>query len=89
MILCLIRGMTDMARDTLRLAEKFRGEGVVGIDIAGDEASCTKGAGATELELDPVEVSVFEEARRLGIHRTVHAGEAGPPGAVAQVELGK
>ena len=38
-----------------------------------------------ELELDPTEVSVFEEARRLGVHRTVHAGEAGPPGAVTQV----
>ena len=35
--------------------------------------------------MDPTEVSVFEEARRLGVHRTVHAGEAGPPGAVAQV----
>ena len=42
-IVCLIRGMTNFARDTLRLAEKYRGEGVVGIDIAGDEASCAKG----------------------------------------------
>ena len=42
-IVCLIRGMTHFARDTLRLAEKYRGEGVVGIDIAGDEASCAKG----------------------------------------------
>ena len=80
-IVCLIRGMSQFARDTLRLAEKYRGEGVVGIDIAGDEASC---AGNSELKLDPTEVSVFEEARRLRIHRTVHAGEAGPPGAVAQ-----
>ena len=42
-----------------------------------------------ELELDPTEVSVFEEARRLGVHRTVHAGEAGPPGAVRQVSDSK
>ena len=77
--------MPHFARDTLRLAEKYRGEGVVGIDIAGDEASCAAGDAAGELELDPTEVSVFEEARRLGVHRTVHAGEAGPPGAVAQV----
>ena len=80
-IVCLIRGMSHFARDTLRLAEKYRGEGVVGIDIAGDEASC---AGDSELKLDPLEVSVFKEAHRLGVHRTVHAGEAGPPGAVAQ-----
>ena len=44
-ILCLIRGMTHFARDTLALAEKYRGEGVVGIDIAGDEASCADTSG--------------------------------------------
>ena len=44
-ILCLIRGMTHFALDTLALAEKYRGEGVVGIDIAGDEASCAKASG--------------------------------------------
>ena len=47
-ILCLIRGMTHFARDTLALAEKYRGEGVVGIDIAGDEASCAKASGDGE-----------------------------------------
>ncbi len=40
MIPCLIRGMSHFAQDVLKLAEKYRGEGVVGIDIAGDEAGC-------------------------------------------------
>ena len=40
-LLCNIRGFEQsMWRDTLRLAEKYRGEGVVGIDIAGDEKGC-------------------------------------------------
>ncbi len=36
-LLCCIRGLPQFDRDILRLCEKYRGRGVVGIDIAGDE----------------------------------------------------
>lgn len=37
------------------------------------------------LLLDPAEVRAFDEAKKRGIHRTVHAGEDGPAEAVKQV----
>ncbi len=36
---------------------------------------------------DPWEVAAFDQARQLGIHRTVHAGEDGPALCVAQVSV--
>ncbi|KFM61449.1 Adenosine deaminase, partial [Stegodyphus mimosarum] len=48
---------------------EFQRMGVVGIDIAGDEAT---GLAA------PEDIEVFKKAELLGIHRTAHAGEAGP-----------
>lgn len=37
-ILCCIRGRPDWSQDILELCIQFQGKGVVGIDIAGDEA---------------------------------------------------
>lgn len=37
------------------------------------------------LNLDPREIYAFSEAKKRGIHRTVHAGEMGPAEAVKQV----
>ena len=72
-ILCCIIGMPpEIAQENLELCKKFQGEGVVGIDIAGDEASITGDM------YNEQEKQVFHEAQRLGIHRTVHAGEDGP-----------
>ncbi|RMX52310.1 hypothetical protein pdam_00010361, partial [Pocillopora damicornis] len=65
-ILCCMRHLPDCSMEVVSLCQEFANEGVVGIDIAGDE---------------PVwEGQAMEghEAKRLNIHRTVHAGEAGP-----------
>lgn len=37
--------------------------------------------------LDKEDVEVFTKAKELGIHRTVHAGEAGPAIMVKKVNL--
>uniref|UniRef100_UPI00358ED3AB adenosine deaminase isoform X2 n=1 Tax=Myxine glutinosa TaxID=7769 RepID=UPI00358ED3AB len=49
---------------------------VVGMDLAGDESLVTV-AGSGHIQ-------AFQEARRMGIHRTVHAGEAGPASVVRE-----
>jgi len=79
-ILSCIRGKPEWSEEILNLCIRFRDSGVVGIDIAGDEA----GEGTIKEEdqegrmLDKEDIAVFEKAAELGIHRTVHAGEAGP-----------
>ncbi|XP_068236268.1 adenosine deaminase-like isoform X2 [Palaemon carinicauda] len=73
-ILCCIRGCSQWSWDILRLCEEFRDQGVVAIDIAGDEA----GSGEEANINDPVDIAVFQAAKEKGIHRTVHSGEAGP-----------
>ena len=52
----------------VRLAERYSSRGVVGVDLAGDEL----------LPMDPRFIEGFKEAKRLGLHVTVHAAEAGP-----------
>ena len=61
--------------EVLELAKKYCHRGVVGVDMAGDEL----------LPLDPRHVAAFKEAKRLGLHVTVHAAESGPASNVKQV----
>lgn len=64
-----------LARD----AAKFAGRGVVGFDLAGDEARYP----ATPHR------PAFEAARAGGLHLTCHAGEAGEPSSVEEaLDLG-
>ncbi len=72
-LLCMMRnldegqkGLADNLR-TLYLAKKFMNKGVVGLDLAGNEASNA----TSEFE------AVFSLARDLEIPFTIHAGEAG------------
>ncbi len=65
-IVCAMRGMTEAANSKmLRGAMEWYGSGVVGCDLAGDEAYYP----LSEY------VSFFEEAKRYGIPFTIHAGE--------------
>ncbi|GAB6027601.1 hypothetical protein CHUAL_001843 [Chamberlinius hualienensis] len=80
LILVCIRAYPEWAMETLDLCTKYRNEGVVGIDIAGDEAPDVDKNG--ELQFHPSIISAFREAKERGIHRTVHASEAGPADAV-------
>ncbi|NP_001087740.1 adenosine deaminase, gene 2 S homeolog isoform X1 [Xenopus laevis] len=75
-ILCCLRHMPSWSVDVVELCKKYHKDGVVGIDLAGDEG--LKG------ETFPGHLKAFQEAVRCGIHRTVHAGEAGPPSVVKE-----
>ncbi|KAF6031417.1 ada [Bugula neritina] len=66
-ILCCIRDFPEYSLDIARLCEKYKGKGVVAIDIAGDESGAA---------LDPRHVEAFDKAKAAGVHRTVHAGES-------------
>lgn len=74
-ILCCISGLQHFSKDILDLCEEFRNDGVVGIDIAGNEGAIREHG--SEL-FNSFEKSIFHEAKKLGIHRTAHAGEDGP-----------
>lgn len=64
--------------EVVDLADNYRSNGVVGIDLAGDEKNY------------PIEphIPAFKRAVELGIHRTIHAGETGSAESVRQaIEL--
>ncbi|GBN79430.1 Adenosine deaminase [Araneus ventricosus] len=68
-ILCCFRPNPEWSNEILELCLEFQDSGVVGIDVAGDEAT---GLAAPEI------VAAFKAAASHGLHRTAHAGEAGP-----------
>lgn len=73
-ILCACRHLPgETSLEVVALAEQFRDAGVVGIDLACDER-----------EPASRHQAAFAHARRRNIHRTVHAGEAGPPQLIAE-----
>ncbi|XP_072304958.1 adenosine deaminase [Eucyclogobius newberryi] len=75
-ILCCMRHMPNWSMDVVELCKKYRHEGVVAIDLAGDESlNCVAFPGHKK---------AYEEAVRCNIHRTVHAGEVGPPSVVQE-----
>lgn len=72
-ILCCMRGGEDAQNmETIELAGKYLGKGVVGADLAGAEALY-----GAELYQD-----VFARARELGVPFTIHAGEAAGPESI-------
>ncbi|XP_061701758.1 adenosine deaminase isoform X1 [Syngnathoides biaculeatus] len=75
-ILCCMRHMPSWSADVLELCKRYRHQGVVAIDLAGDES--------LNCEAYPGHRRAYEEAARWGIHRTVHAGEVGPASVVKE-----
>ncbi|XP_036447303.1 adenosine deaminase [Colossoma macropomum] len=75
-ILCCMRHMPNWSMDVVELCKKYRNDGVVAIDLAGDES--------LNCNTYPGHLIAYEEALRSGIHRTVHAGEVGPPSVVRE-----
>lgn len=68
-ILCLLKGNPNWGNEVLALAKELGSTcNIVGIDIAGDES----------VNYSEEEIRTFVNAKKLGIHRTAHAGEAGP-----------
>ncbi|XP_075133170.1 adenosine deaminase isoform X2 [Leptodactylus fuscus] len=66
----------DWSLEVVELCKKYQNDTVVAIDLAGDES--------LNLEAAPGHRMAYEEAVRCGIHRTVHAGEVGPPSVVKE-----
>uniref|UniRef100_A0A8D0CRQ2 Adenosine deaminase n=1 Tax=Sander lucioperca TaxID=283035 RepID=A0A8D0CRQ2_SANLU len=75
-ILCCMRHMPSWSMDVVELCKKYQHEGVVAIDLAGDES--------LNCEANPEHSKAYEEAVRCGIHRTVHAGEVSPASVVKE-----
>eukprot|EP00088_Acartia_fossae_P062146 TRINITY_DN7486_c0_g1_i1.p1 TRINITY_DN7486_c0_g1~~TRINITY_DN7486_c0_g1_i1.p1 ORF type:complete len:364 (-),score=82.82 TRINITY_DN7486_c0_g1_i1:340-1431(-) len=80
-LLCCIRGLPQFDKDIVRLADKYRDKGVVGIDVAGDEGHIEDLAHAM---FDQSVIETFDEARKLKLNTTAHAGEVGPAACVEQ-----
>ncbi len=77
-LLCMMNlglnlGTMENNKYTVELAAKYKNDGVVGIDLAGDET-------ATPIESY---APLFQYAKDLGVNYTIHAGEAGPASNVA------
>ncbi|XP_023930667.1 adenosine deaminase-like isoform X2 [Lingula anatina] len=72
-ILCCMRERPEWAQEILDLCLKFKDQGVVAIDLAGDENLDLK-----DIKSHDEHLRVFQEAEWLGLSRTVHAGENGP-----------
>jgi adenosine deaminase len=76
LILCQLRPEdTANGLELVRIAEKYRTQGIGGVDLAGDET----GYGLGE------HIPVFNKARDLGLNITAHAGEAGGAEKVREV----
>ncbi|XP_078508057.1 adenosine deaminase-like [Lissotriton helveticus] len=75
-ILCCMRHMPNWSSEVIELCKKYRNDTVVAIDLAGDES--------LNIESFPGHRKAYEEAVRCCVHRTVHAGEVGPPSVVRE-----
>ncbi|KAH7971454.1 hypothetical protein HPB49_024290 [Dermacentor silvarum] len=81
------RGMPEWAPEVLELCREYSGRGVVGIDVCGvvqpvEGQSVRVHPNANdygEEVTDPLIIHTFQRAVSCGVHRTVHAAEAGPP----------
>ncbi|KAI1233339.1 hypothetical protein IHE44_0004511 [Lamprotornis superbus] len=77
-ILCCMRHMPSWSPEVVELCKKYQNDSVVAVDLAGDETLTVEDYSEHK--------KAYEEAVRSGIHRTVHAGEAGPAAMVKEVQ---
>jgi adenosine deaminase len=76
LLLCALRDVApEQNRPVIELAQRWRDQGVVGVDLAGDEAMHPAAANR----------AVFDRAHDLGLPITVHAGEAAGPDSLREV----
>ena len=69
-IVCCMRGHPEKLNvEAVEAAARFRDQGIVAVDLAGDEANYPSS----------LYVEVFRRAHRLDLPVTIHAGEAGGP----------
>ncbi|XP_064481909.1 adenosine deaminase-like isoform X2 [Ornithodoros turicata] len=84
LILACFRDKPEWSRDILSLVDEFKNQGVVGIDVCGVFNSKPTERDGEEI-LGQEIIETFQEAEKRGIHRTAHAGEAGPPRNIIRV----
>ncbi len=65
---------TELAEQVAWLAAEHQEDGLIGLDLAGNEA---------EFKAEPF-IGVFKEAKQAGLHITIHAGEWGPAANVRE-----
>ncbi|XP_076346923.1 adenosine deaminase-like isoform X2 [Tachypleus tridentatus] len=75
------RENADEAREVLSLCEEFKDKSVVGIGLSESWIGPNPDLEGEE-GLKKEVIEVFQRAAQLGIHRTAHTGEAGPPSSV-------
>lgn len=83
LVLACFRDKPEWADEVVSLCQEYRGKGVVGMDVCGvfePKETATEG----EEILHPDVIKAFQRAASLGVHRTAHAGEAGPAANVAR-----
>ena len=85
------KGMQEESKEILKLCKDLKDENVVGIELAGYdfniEAVVAEGEDPTAIDFllfNPEDIAIFEEAKTLKIHRSVHAGEFGPSDVIFQ-----
>ncbi|CAN8006004.1 unnamed protein product, partial [Ixodes hexagonus] len=84
LVLACFRDKPEWAQEVLSLAQEYKKRGVVGIDVCGvfkPKQTATEG----EEVLTPAVIETFRKAAELGVHRTAHAGEAGPASNITRV----
>ncbi|KAL3313853.1 hypothetical protein Ciccas_007536 [Cichlidogyrus casuarinus] len=75
--LAILRTSPEMAKEVLDLAQKYQVHRVTGFDIAGDD-------GVVSEKLSSEIHWAYNEANRIGLFRTAHAGENGNAASVRQ-----
>lgn len=75
-LLCLMRfdNNYDENLETVLLAKKYQNQAVIGIDLAGPEGIIPN------IKFKPL----FDNAKKLGLNYTIHAGEADGPNSIRQ-----
>ncbi|KAG1656991.1 Adenosine deaminase [Nymphon striatum] len=79
LILCCVQGIPEWSEEVVNLCEKFKDQGVVGIDMVGKDGFNYLCEPGENFKVRKEDVMAFEKARKLGIHTTVHCCEEDPP----------
>lgn len=83
LVLACFRDKPEWASEVLALCQEYGSRGVVGMDVCGVFQPKQTASEGEEI-LHPAVIEAFKKAACLGIHRTAHAGEAGPAANISR-----
>ncbi|CAN7944762.1 unnamed protein product, partial [Ixodes hexagonus] len=84
LVLAIPRARPGTAEEVLNLCREYRDRGVVGIDACGPTKGTPDDCREGEEAFAPEIIQALKNAAKFGVHRTIHAGEAGPASNVAR-----